>query len=161
MIISLFSKIFKKNKYLIFIRLLSITDNPFQLYLLLRSKKENLTNIKLEKIINLLNEKINIPKNLTINEKIIYFEIKIYLRNQLLKDADWASMANSVELRTPYVDYNFVRFLGTANLLGNINKNSFFKSIFLLPKYLANKKKTGFDIPYSLIVDLYNKQIGL
>lgn len=158
MIISLFSKIFKKNKYLIFIRLLSITDNPFQLYLLLRSKKENLTNIKLEKIINLLNEKINIPKNLTINEKIIYFEIKIYLRNQLLKDADWASMANSVELRTPYVDYNFVRFLGTANLLGNINKNSFFKSIFLLPKYLANKKKTGFDIPYSLIVDLYNKE---
>ena len=28
-----------------------------------------------------------------------------YLRNQLLRDADWASMAHSLELRTPLVDY--------------------------------------------------------
>ena len=26
-------------------------------------------------------------------------ESKIYMRNQLLKDTDWASMANSIEVR--------------------------------------------------------------
>ena len=31
-------------------------------------------------------------------------EAMVYLRNQLLRDSDWASMAHGVELRTPLVD---------------------------------------------------------
>jgi asparagine synthase (glutamine-hydrolysing) len=31
-------------------------------------------------------------------------ESRLYMRNQLLRDADWASMAHSLELRVPFVD---------------------------------------------------------
>ena len=36
-------------------------------------------------------------------------EASFYMRNQLLRDADWASMAHSVELRTPLVDWQLLR----------------------------------------------------
>ena len=32
------------------------------------------------------------------------FEISNYIKNQLLKDSDWASMSNAVELRVPLLD---------------------------------------------------------
>ena len=31
-------------------------------------------------------------------------EAALYMRNQLLRDTDWASMAHSLEVRTPLVD---------------------------------------------------------
>ena len=37
--------------------------------------------------------------------EIMYYEIKYYLCSKLLRDADWASMSNSIELRTPFVDW--------------------------------------------------------
>jgi hypothetical protein len=33
-----------------------------------------------------------------------HLETALYLRNQLLRDSDWASMASSLELRVPFVD---------------------------------------------------------
>ncbi len=33
-----------------------------------------------------------------------FLESRLYMRNQLLRDADWASMAHSLELRVPFVD---------------------------------------------------------
>lgn len=77
-------------------------------------------------------------------------ESTMYLRNQLLKDADWASMYFGVELRTPLVD---------RKLLENISKNlSVFKSFPAkkllssapqrpLPSSVVTRKKTGFGIP--------------
>ena len=35
-----------------------------------------------------------------------------YLRNQLLRDSDWASMGHSLELRTPLVDAQLLSTLG-------------------------------------------------
>ena len=37
----------------------------------------------------------------------MYLEIMNYLVPKLLRDSDWVSMDNSVELRTPYVDWHF------------------------------------------------------
>lgn len=39
--------------------------------------------------------------------KIASMEISWYMRHQLLRDADWASMAHGLELRTPLVDRGF------------------------------------------------------
>ena len=84
------------------------------------------------------------------NLAIAQIESMTYLRNQLLRDSDWASMDHSVELRTPLVD---------AYLLGQVRA--------LLPQFaefsnktlLANspasalhheiikRAKTGFGIP--------------
>ena len=82
--------------------------------------------------------------------KIMYFEIKYYLCSKLLRDSDWASMANSVELRTPFVDWFFFNEL-LPILKSNIkiskrNMLDSFKG--KTPPELYNRKKTGFAIPY-------------
>lgn len=77
-------------------------------------------------------------------------ESMTYLRNQLLRDSDWASMAHSVELRTPLVDAHLLKQL--APLLGQFKK---FPSKTLLahapakplPHEIITRKKTGFGIP--------------
>jgi len=77
-------------------------------------------------------------------------ESMVYLRNQLLRDSDWASMAHGVELRTPLVD---------AHLLGQVESYlSLFhkfsnKSLLAnapskpLPHQIISRNKTGFGIP--------------
>lgn len=77
-------------------------------------------------------------------------ESTTYLRNQLLRDSDWASMDHSVELRTPLVDswlLNDVRpLLGSFHhfpnkcLLAEAPKRK-------LPIEVTQRVKTGFNIP--------------
>jgi asparagine synthase (glutamine-hydrolysing) len=77
-------------------------------------------------------------------------ESMCYLRNQLLRDADWASMSHSVELRTPLVDEKLLRsiaplmpylkhFPGKILLANAPNKP--------LPASISSRPKTGFGIP--------------
>ena len=92
--------------------------------------------------------------------KIMYFEIKYYLCSKLLRDSDWASMANSVELRTPFVDWFFFNEL-LPILKSNIkiskrNMLDSFKG--QTPVELYNRKKTGFAIPYE---QYYKKVSGI
>ena len=49
-----------------------------------------------------------------------------YLRNQLLRDADWAGMAHSVEIRCPLVDYALLGELApvTPNMVGDVGKRA-------------------------------------
>jgi asparagine synthase (glutamine-hydrolysing) len=77
-------------------------------------------------------------------------ETMSYLRNQLLRDADWASMSHSVELRTPLVDEKLLRSI--APLLPYLKY--FPKKILLanapnkpLPASISSRPKTGFSIP--------------
>jgi asparagine synthase (glutamine-hydrolysing) len=77
-------------------------------------------------------------------------ESMTYLRNQLLRDSDWASMAHSVELRTPLVDAHLLKQL--APLLGQFRKFSN-KTLLAhapanpLPQDILTRRKTGFGIP--------------
>ena len=77
-------------------------------------------------------------------KKIAALEMCFYMRNQLLRDADWAGMAHSLEIRTPLVD---------ATLLRTLAQFSFTKADLAatpkvpLPEALLNKPKTGFFIP--------------
>jgi asparagine synthase (glutamine-hydrolysing) len=81
---------------------------------------------------------------------IAQIESMTYLRNQLLRDSDWASMSHSVELRTPLVDAHLLKRL--APLLGQFKKfpdktllaHAPIKS---LPQEIVKRKKTGFGIP--------------
>jgi asparagine synthase (glutamine-hydrolysing) len=74
----------------------------------------------------------------------------VYLRNQLLRDSDWASMGHSVELRTPLVDAFLLDrmqayFMAFANGSGKkMLANSPEKP---LPLEVINRPKTGFNIP--------------
>ncbi len=73
-----------------------------------------------------------------------------YLRNQLLRDSDWASMDHSVELRTPLVDAWLLRDM--QPLLSSLER---FPSKSLLaqapvkplPRSVTERPKTGFGVP--------------
>ena len=43
------------------------------------------------------------------NGRVSALELSFYMRNQLLRDSDWAGMAHSIEIRVPFVDTDFFR----------------------------------------------------
>ena len=82
--------------------------------------------------------------------KIMYYELKYYLCSKLLRDCDWTSMSNSIEMRTPFVDWFFFKEL-LPILKSNIKiskKNILDSFKDKIPLELYNRKKTGFAIPY-------------
>lgn len=110
-------------------------------------------------------EQLNIFDNIALDCKnfdqkklsIMYLEIKYYLCSKILRDSDWASMAHSVEMRMPFVDWFFLK-----KLLPLIKSNVDIKKTNLLdcfqnkiPSDLYNRKKTGFGIPYKSFLKNY------
>jgi asparagine synthase (glutamine-hydrolysing) len=77
--------------------------------------------------------------------RVATLEASLYMRNQLLRDADWASMAHSVEVRTPLVDAALLR--QAAPLL--LEARTACKHAFAarLPVWLRRRRKTGFSVP--------------
>lgn len=73
-----------------------------------------------------------------------------YMRNQLLRDADWAGMAHSLEIRTPLVDIELLRQLSpvTAVLKGRQGKQALgMAPRSPLPEKVTSRAKTGFGVP--------------
>ena len=77
-------------------------------------------------------------------------ESMTYLRNQLLRDSDWASMDHSVELRTPLVDLTLLQNLQSAlrTFRRSPGKALLAKAPAVsLPGNIMERPKTGFCIP--------------
>jgi len=77
-------------------------------------------------------------------------ESAIYLRRQLLRDADWAGMAHGVEIRVPLVDARLRLALETHGFepARAGGKRSVAQSVAPeLPAELHNRRKTGFQLP--------------
>ena len=77
-------------------------------------------------------------------------ESTLYLRNQLLRDSDWASMAHSLELRTPLVDSTLLQALAPymSGFADGAGKAMIARSPRKpLPAAVVNRPKTGFSIP--------------
>ena len=73
-----------------------------------------------------------------------------YMRNQLLRDSDWASMAHSLEVRTPLVDWTLLRALAPDVACGpeRVSKARLAASARpALPDAILNRPKTGFSVP--------------
>lgn len=81
--------------------------------------------------------------------RVTALESTYYMRNQLLRDVDWASMAHSVEVRTPFVDYQLLGAL--APLLptkrGITKQDMAWTPRLSLPTKILQKRKTGFTVP--------------
>jgi len=103
------------------------------------------------KILELFGSAIT-PDPTTPYGRVAALEASLYMRNQLLRDADWASMAHSVEVRTPLVDIALLRQI--APLL--IEAGSACKDALaaVLPAWLRNRPKTGFQTPIQQWMDL-------
>lgn len=77
-------------------------------------------------------------------------ESMAYLRNQLLRDSDWASMNHSIELRTPLVDAWLLRSLTPAiRSFGALKGKHLLAASPVKPlsRNIVNRVKTGFGIP--------------
>jgi len=99
-------------------------------------------------------EKIIGNKNIDIETLISIKEIEVYLLNTLLRDSDWATMANQQELRVPYLGR---RYMETVMQIPWEHKRSTPKSRkpilasnlrSQLPQ-IQQRKKTGFELDYA------------
>lgn len=92
------------------------------------------------------------------NKDIKYFGRKnfvsflelFYMRNQLLKDSDFMSMWNSIEIRVPFLDKELLEFVFS------VDKKIRFKNVKyllkegfkdILPQEIIKRKKKGFSFP--------------
>jgi asparagine synthase (glutamine-hydrolysing) len=77
-------------------------------------------------------------------------EMSIYLRNTLLRDADWAGMAHSVEIRVPFIDVALFRAVAPfIRATAGWPKKQQLSDFLLgkLPKEILDRQKTGFAVP--------------
>jgi asparagine synthase (glutamine-hydrolysing) len=85
--------------------------------------------------------------------RVAALEASLYMRNQLLRDTDWASMAHSLEVRVPLVDSTLLRriapiTIGRAPLQAPAAKASLAQSPSRpLPTATVARAKTGFTTP--------------
>lgn len=81
--------------------------------------------------------------------KISSLEMSWYMRNQLLRDCDWAGMAHSLEIRVPLVDMQLLKsvapFMNAAEPVGK--KDLPLTLSKMIPEAIRNRRKTGFSIP--------------
>lgn len=81
--------------------------------------------------------------------KVSALEMSFYMRNQLLRDADWAGMAHSLEIRVPLVDTVLLKALAPRIVAPEpFSKNEMVESVRTdLPATLLNRAKSGFSVP--------------
>jgi asparagine synthase (glutamine-hydrolysing) len=82
--------------------------------------------------------------------RICVLESAHYMRNQLLRDADWAGMAHGVEIRVPLVDVTLLKALAPAipRLAPGMGKEALAKAPTVsLPAEIVVRQKTGFGVP--------------
>jgi asparagine synthase (glutamine-hydrolysing) len=81
--------------------------------------------------------------------RVAALEMSWYMRNQLLRDADWAGMAHSVEVRVPMVDATLFRTLAPWLVSDAVphKADAAATPAAPLPQDLVKRPKTGFSVP--------------
>jgi asparagine synthase (glutamine-hydrolysing) len=85
-------------------------------------------------------------------DKILYTDIMTYLPENLLVKMDIATMANSLEARSPFLDHKLIEF--TAQIPSNLKLKGFTSKYILkralknlLPRKILHRDKMGFGLP--------------
>jgi asparagine synthase (glutamine-hydrolysing) len=84
--------------------------------------------------------------------KMLYTDIKTYLTDDILVKVDRMSMANSLEVRAPFLDYRIIEFAATLpsrfKIKGSTQKIILKKAFAqLLPQSILKRPKHGFTVP--------------
>ncbi len=100
----------------------------------------------------------NVPLNDTIRylndeERASWFEMNMYMQNQLLKDTDFMSMSHGVEARVPFLALNFINLVNSIHpsiRYGEIQKKRLLIEAYKnkLPKETWDRSKMGFTFPF-------------
>jgi len=148
----------RKNNYLSFSSKVNyffkyITNNPYAQILIWQSSYQNFDEKKIEIISKELSKYID--SKLSVLDNLRQIDINNFLYTNVLPKVDIASMANSLEVRPPYLDDRIISFA-----LSNKNSNqiSFLNTKLFLRRYIDNtnlkflnkSKKQGFGFPLLL-----------
>ncbi len=102
---------------------------------------------------SVLRESIARSSTLDPVNRVSYLESHFYMRNTLLRDSDFMSMAHGLELRVPFLDRTLLeacfRIPGERKLQGNSPKSLLLASLGVeLPREILNRPKRGFTLPF-------------
>jgi asparagine synthase (glutamine-hydrolysing) len=89
-------------------------------------------------------------ENLNGFQQVACLESVRYMRNQLLRDSDWVSMAHSLEIRVPLVDSVLTEAVIGLAASGRLGADKSFLPQTLslpLPDRVLHRSKTGFVVP--------------
>lgn len=91
-------------------------------------------------------------KDLDDVQKMQYIDMKFWLRGDILRKADRMSMAHSLELRVPFLDYEVMKVAGKLPLALKVDKTGTKKALRIAarkntPKASTERKKLGFPVP--------------
>jgi asparagine synthase (glutamine-hydrolysing) len=132
------------------------TSTPFQYFNRIPS---HIYSAEMERSVN-KTQSVNVARNLIsrqaghgVLDKMMYVDTKIWLPDDLLIKADRMTMANSIELRVPFLDHKVLEF---AARLPRNQKVRGWKMKYLLkkamgkhvPSEILNRRKVGFPVPY-------------
>lgn len=93
----------------------------------------------------------NIRRDGDIND-VLYTDMNMVLTNDMLRKVDAMSMANSLEVRTPFLDHRLVNFAFSLPVAFKINANmkkKILQDAFRseLPEEIYKRPKHGFEVP--------------
>ncbi len=85
-------------------------------------------------------------------QEVLYTDMQLVLVNDMLVKTDMMSMANSLEIRNPFLDYTVVDFAFTLPLSSKIDtygRKKILRDTFRgdLPAELYTRRKQGFEVP--------------
>lgn len=91
-------------------------------------------------------------QKLSLLDSVLYTDVKTYLPYDLLVKVDIASMANSLEVRSPFLDHKLMEFaaqLPTRYKMKNLIKKYLLKKSIegFIPRENVYRKKMGFGVP--------------
>ena len=84
-------------------------------------------------------------------------ESTLYMRNQLLRDTDWASMAHSIEVRVPLVDRVLLDRIAPLTMSPALDGKRLLANApsLPLPAAVVSRPKTGFTTPIQRWMETY------
>lgn len=107
-----------------------------------------------EQVWRLLEEQPIMPDihHLTPKNQASWMEYHLYMQNQLLRDSDVMSMAHGVEIRVPFLDLDFIRYVfqihSSTKYEGGGKKILTDAFADILPSAIYNRPKMGFSFPF-------------
>tara|TARA_B110000503_G_scaffold106762_1_gene159480 strand:- start:118 stop:1902 length:1785 start_codon:yes stop_codon:yes gene_type:complete len=109
----------------------------------------------------------NFRKELSPFKAIQHMDIKCFMGELVLTKIDRASMANSLEVRVPFLDHRLFEKIFSVEETNYIDQNQTKKVLFetlkdKLPSEILQRKKQGFVGPdsYYMNMDFYRKELG-